>query len=497
MDPLNPGDSTILAFENDRADATARARRLLDVARAEAREGSLDRSWQACLDAARLARELADVELLAEAATTLADAAVGWATAASRQALCLEALGMLGSAREGEPPGRREWREVVQTHLEGLSTGWAERISPAHGSVDPVEAERRFLRIQTDYLHALGADGLPERLARGYEAVELGRASGDDHILAWGWHWRADSMQALGLRTEFNHAIGELFAVIERLRSPAWVWRREAILANIALLEDRLPDVPELAESARDAGQRAGAADAEMFDLILRSSMAQRTGTGLEEVEHDVRLLVAGAPLFAQGWRGEILLAMGRVDESTEILRTLMPHLEEIPRDVHEWRVGHAALCAMAVAARDRPAAERLYRLLAPFAHLHLTGPSTTPYGGPLALPLALASSFLGDPRTAERHAVDATARAEAMGAPWYAASARELVGRAGNALAPLSGRETEVARMVAQGLTNRDTADSLYLSERTVEQHVRSTLHQLGLSNRAGIAAWVTAKRT
>jgi len=488
----------IPAFENGRTDAAARARRHLDVARAEARGGSLDRSWEACLDAARVARELGDAELLAEAATVLADPSVGWATAVARQALCLEALGMLGvPAGEAESPSRQEWRELVRTQLDGLSTGWADRIVPAAVALERAEAERRFLRIQTTYLHALGADGLPDRLALGYEAVALGRAAGDDHILAWGWHWRADSMQALGLRAEFNHAIGELFGVIERLGSPAWIWRREAILANIALLENRLADVPMLAASAREAGRRAGAADAELFDLILRSTLAQRTGAGLEGVEREVRLLVAGAPLFAQGWRGEILLAMGRVEESAGILRTLMPHLDEIPRDVHEWLVGHAALSAIAVAAGDRPAARRLHDVLAPFAHLHLTGPSTTPYGGPLALPLARLSALLGDERSAQRHAVDAVARAEAMGAPWFAATASSLIADSSRDLAPLSAREAEVARMVAQGLTNRDIADALFLSERTVEQHVRSTLHKLDVKNRAGIATWVTAKRS
>jgi DNA-binding NarL/FixJ family response regulator len=47
------------------------------------------------------------------------------------------------------------------------------------------------------------------------------------------------------------------------------------------------------------------------------------------------------------------------------------------------------------------------------------------------------------------------------------------------------------VARLVAAGLTNRKIAERLVVSERTVEQHVRSVLAKLGLTNRAQVAAW------
>ena len=48
-----------------------------------------------------------------------------------------------------------------------------------------------------------------------------------------------------------------------------------------------------------------------------------------------------------------------------------------------------------------------------------------------------------------------------------------------------LSPREQDVARLVAKGLTNREIADVLYLSPRTVEQHVAKVLRKLGLKSR------------
>jgi len=53
-----------------------------------------------------------------------------------------------------------------------------------------------------------------------------------------------------------------------------------------------------------------------------------------------------------------------------------------------------------------------------------------------------------------------------------------------------LSPRETQVLRLVASGLTNRDVAGRLVLSERTVDRHVSNILTKLGVSSRTGAAA-------
>jgi predicted ATPase/DNA-binding CsgD family transcriptional regulator len=54
-----------------------------------------------------------------------------------------------------------------------------------------------------------------------------------------------------------------------------------------------------------------------------------------------------------------------------------------------------------------------------------------------------------------------------------------------------LSGREQEVARLVADGLANKEIAARLYLSVRTVETHIRHVLTKLGLLNRTQLATW------
>ena len=61
---------------------------------------------------------------------------------------------------------------------------------------------------------------------------------------------------------------------------------------------------------------------------------------------------------------------------------------------------------------------------------------------------------------------------------------------------AALSRRGAEVAQLVAEGLTNREIGARLFISERTVESHVRTVLNTLGFTSRAQIASWVAASR-
>jgi DNA-binding CsgD family transcriptional regulator len=70
--------------------------------------------------------------------------------------------------------------------------------------------------------------------------------------------------------------------------------------------------------------------------------------------------------------------------------------------------------------------------------------------------------------------------------------AAVEAADRGGTGI--LGQREVDVARLVADGLTNKEIGARLFISERTVESHVRNILNKLGFTSRAQIAAWMAS---
>jgi DNA-binding NarL/FixJ family response regulator len=75
-----------------------------------------------------------------------------------------------------------------------------------------------------------------------------------------------------------------------------------------------------------------------------------------------------------------------------------------------------------------------------------------------------------------ERGGRGALSRAQAQGQP--------------SCLATLTGREEEIAAPVAQGLTSRQIASELTISEQTVATHVRRILKRLSLHSRCQLTA-------
>lgn len=58
----------------------------------------------------------------------------------------------------------------------------------------------------------------------------------------------------------------------------------------------------------------------------------------------------------------------------------------------------------------------------------------------------------------------------------------------------PLTPREREIVALVAQGLTSRQIAEELVVTERTVDTHLEHVRGKLGVRSRAQITAWAAA---
>lgn len=93
--------------------------------------------------------------------------------------------------------------------------------------------------------------------------------------------------------------------------------------------------------------------------------------------------------------------------------------------------------------------------------------------------------------------AIRAAARGDALISPAVTVRLLERMGeqrptaRAEVSATPLTARELEVARLVADGRTNQEICDELFVSLSTVKTHMASIQTKLRLRNRVEIAAW------
>jgi DNA-binding NarL/FixJ family response regulator len=98
-----------------------------------------------------------------------------------------------------------------------------------------------------------------------------------------------------------------------------------------------------------------------------------------------------------------------------------------------------------------------------------------------------------GDVNRAASAAREADRLARGLGMSAYVERTGALVAYlgGGQARAALSPREAQVAKLVAEGLTNRQIAERLVISERTAQNHVQHILTKLSFTRRSQVAAW------
>jgi DNA-binding NarL/FixJ family response regulator len=106
---------------------------------------------------------------------------------------------------------------------------------------------------------------------------------------------------------------------------------------------------------------------------------------------------------------------------------------------------------------------------------------------------VGLACRALGDEESAELELDAARATFESLGA---APALHDLGARAATSPAGLSARELEVLRLLARGLSNREIADQLVISEHTVSRHLQNIFGKLGVGTRAAAGAYAFEHR-
>jgi LuxR family transcriptional regulator, maltose regulon positive regulatory protein len=297
-------------------------------------------------------------------------------------------------------------------------------------------------------------------------------------------------------RGEWALAEAELLAALEDLETVRPTARPAALvrLGELRRRQGRWEEAAALLEEARSHRLAA----------LRRAALALDRGDAVA-AEELVDQALARAPDSADAERAGALELLVRARAARGALREAAGALEQLrslAAEIGTRTVQAAALFSAGLLALAGDEHETAIRRLREAADLFETIGS--PFEGGCAR-LELARALLARGRGGSGHAEASAALAvfERLGAARESERARELLASsasrradAGAAARPdgLTSRQREVLGLVAQGMSNRQIAARLVLSEFTVRRHLANVYHRLGVSTRA--AAVATALR-
>ena len=219
-------------------------------------------------------------------------------------------------------------------------------------------------------------------------------------------------------------------------------------------------------EAVRSASSEGVHLSREVADLYGLKTWLLHLGTAA---------LIAGDLAAAKRLLGEALRIAHQIDD-----RVQLSHLLDA-LGCHAAGSGQARLAAHLLGAADTVRAGAGNRVM-PFLAPQVAQAKAS------AIAALGASRFEAECKAGSRLSRDAAVRL-ALGEPGLAAVASASAGAG-----LLAKREAEVARLVADGLSNKEIGARLFISEHTVDSHVRSILNKLGFNSRAQVAAWMAS---
>ena len=375
--------------------------------------------------------------------------------------------------------------------------------------------------------HAMTKDDVAEARAFATRGVELSRDRVNERA--------AEFPFVLAYIGDVDAASAALEPVVDRLRRDAAVLDLAKALFAQALIEKRLGRYRSAVSTASEAVALSEEADIPHFICSGNSFLAIIEGElAVESGAARAQLVLEMAPrtglrcdgTMATGALATIALAAGRIDDAIDLL-------ERVRRDIGEMRARYsfweADLIEAYVRAGRRPDAEELLssfdRAARRAEHPQATAialrcrallsddDSDESYrealallgSGPWPLDLARCELAYGERlrRTGQRGAArtqlhSALARFEELGAAGFADRARQELQATGDTQRrttpdtrdELTPQERQIARLVANGATNREAAAGVFLSTKTVEKHLSSVYRKLGVRSRSQLAA-------
>jgi DNA-binding NarL/FixJ family response regulator len=523
----------------DGATAGLRAELTLALAQAEFAAGHIEASLAGCTAAARLAEAAARPDITALAAlviTGMGDPA----TIAAVDALCASAIRAI-------PAGDTALRARVRARqaIFAAETGACERARELSAEALELASRCDDPDALLDALHArhmslCAPQFLEERRAVATRACEVAQQARQPLGELWGYLWLLDVAFQDGDLAAVDRELGriERLAVTRNLSIAQWHAHR--FRATRAALVGELDAAVAHNEAARAVATRIGARSttgmyyAFLAQLaLLRGTLDRELGEAILAIQRqvkDVLLVRTFGPL--------IYLLLGEREHA----RAAFEELRHLPGALEVGLRWAPVMMQVGIAAAwldDTQTADRVYQALSGLPSTYMADGSGVAFSGGsmdrvigdfalatgrvdeavrryttaiemnarigarpfLALSrLGLARSLAhrasqGDSQAARSLVTQAAAEFRKLDLPGPLATADALlaaIDAAAREANPLSPRESEVASLIAQAMSNRQIAERLVLSERTVEAHVRSILAKLGFTTRTEIAAWV-----
>ncbi|NEA37318.1 AAA family ATPase [Streptomyces sp. SID13031] len=440
--------------------------------------------------------------------------------------LCAQALaGQVDDALRARLKAQRShlaFYDGEQDRIEGLSQ---EALDLARRSGDD-QALAAALEARQEACP--GPKGRAERLLLATEMLELAQRTGSPRAAMWGELWRLDALIESGRLAAAAEELPALAVAVDRVGGPVSAWHHDRVAACIAQARGRYAEAAAIAQRGFDRMRPIERAPATGAHFALLAALAGHVGVS-DEVARQVFDPPPRFATMAHLSRAYLQSCLGLNQEATAAYRRAGP--------IETWSLPaffilpgyvYAALACAGIGRYDD--LEELLRRLEPFRGEHAVGNGVA-YLGPVELTLGRGAAVLGRLDDAIEDLATAVQQADRAGAPGFVAEAQYHLARAlldrnepgdraraephaqeaarlfdslnmtaylsrSGPKTVLSVRETEVAALVADGLTNRQIAGRLVISERTAQNHVQHILTKLGFATRAQIATWATREQ-
>jgi DNA-binding NarL/FixJ family response regulator len=289
---------------------------------------------------------------------------------------------------------------------------------------------------------------------------------------------RAETLELQGAWDSALEALDDAARRATRARNPRVAayaaYRRGEILRRRALLD-------QAEEAFREAAR--GGHEPQPGLALLRLAQGEESAAlaSIDRALAETSALVERARLLSA--RVEIAIAAGELGSAREAAAELEAIALERGGEMLAAMAAHAQGAAELAAQRFRDALPRLRRALAGWQELDATYEAAQ-----VRLLISQACGALGDEDSSHLEHEAAQETLMALGAASELAVSKETHG--------LTGRELQVLRLLAAGLTNRAIAAQLVLSERTVDRHVSNIFAKLRVSSRTAATAFAYEHR-